>query len=84
MMRPIARIPLEIDSPPLHTIVHGELKSLGAGESNPSNSMGELLSHCDGNDEHLQLCMDWAMQIRSEMGIDWGSAIEAAMVLYFG
>lgn len=83
MMRPISRIPLEIDSPPLHTIVHGELQSLGIGNSEVGNSMGELLSHCEDS-ESLNDCMDWAMQIRSELGIDWGSAIEAAMILYFG
>lgn len=83
-MRPINRIPLEIDSPPLHTIVHGELNSLGSGNSDAANSIGELLSHSGGDSESINACMDWAMQIRSEMGIDWGSAVEAAMVLYFG
>ena len=83
MMRPISRIPLEIDSPPLHAIVRGELNSLG-GKPDASNSLAELVSHCEGDNEHLQNCMDWAMQIRAELGIDWGSSIEAAMILYFG
>lgn len=82
MMRPIPRIPT--NGTPIAVTVHSELESLGIGNSNASNSLAELLSHCDGDNDHLQNCMDWAMQIRAELGIDWGSAIEAAMILYFG
>lgn len=83
MMHPIARIPLEIESPPLHSIVHGELNSLG-GKPDPASSLEELISAANGDPDPIQDCLDWAMQIRSEMGIDWGSSIEAAMILYFG
>ena len=83
MMRPIIRIPMEIDSPPLHQTVHGELNSLG-GKPDVGSSLSELIQHSDGDSDSINSVLDWAMQIRSEMGIDWGSAVEAAMILYFG
>ena len=83
MMRPINRIPMEIDSPPLHTIVHGELKNTFRAAS-LSAELQFQIDHTDEDSEHFECMMDWAMQIRSELGIDWQSAIRAASILFFG
>lgn len=82
MIKPIHRIPLEIDSPPLHQIVQGELE--GKDQRNAAQCMIELVAHSKGNEEHILVTLDWAMQIRESMGMDWGNAIDAAMTLYFG
>ena len=78
MMRPINRIPLNGNS--LSAIV--EMES-GNGEPDADEAMRELTSHSQ-NPDHLECTMDWAMQIRSELGLDWGTAIDIAMTLYFG
>jgi hypothetical protein len=80
---PIHRIPLEADSPALHAIVKGELNSLNLNDIPVGDSLAQLIDH-DGNADSLNCCMDWAMQIRAELGIDWGAAIQAAMVLFYG
>lgn len=81
MMTPINRIP-QLDSElPLNALIAGEMKN-----DNPEigDMLRELADHARGNQEHLSCTMDWAMQIRDELGIDWGNAIEVAMTLYFG
>jgi len=79
-MRPINRIPLEADAPPLHAIVKGEL-----GTDTPS-ALNELVAliHYSKDDDSINTTLDWAMQIRDELGIDWASAIRVAGIMYYG
>jgi hypothetical protein len=80
-MTPIHKIPLEADSPSLVSIVKGELDMHGAW--NIPQAFLNSLAH-DQNEDHLSIMMDWAMQIRQEMGISWGECINAASILYYG
>ena len=80
-MTPINRIPLEADSPALHEIVMGELRNRSV--ISLEEQVEALITH-SADDIHISCTLDWAMQIRAELGIDWSSAIDAAMVLYFG
>jgi hypothetical protein len=79
MMTPIHRIPMEGDSPSLAKMVEDETP----GTYTAISQLTELIVHSQ-SDDHLTCALDWAMQIRSELGIDWGTAIRAAAVLYFG
>lgn len=81
-MTPIARIPFEADSPPLHTIVKGELDSLGRYRG-IAQALEDAITH-DQKEDSLSVMLDWAMQIRNEMGISWGESIDAAMILFYG
>jgi hypothetical protein len=80
-MTPINRIPLEADSPPLHAIVRGELDSRGNRQT--AGELQSAIDHCV-EETHISCMMDWAMQIRMELGISWGECIDAAMILYYG
>jgi hypothetical protein len=82
-MTPIHRIPAGDTESNLSSRVSAELKALGEGNAVTADSLRELISH-DSNEETLSCCMDWAMQIRAETGLDWGSSIEAAMILFYG
>ncbi len=76
-MTPINRIPKEEFS--LEQIVSAEM-----GNRSLPEVFLELHTHSKGNAEHISCCMDWAMEIRDRMGIEWGNAIDVAMTLYFG
>lgn len=80
-MQPINRIPLEAESPTLHAIVQGELRNRAV--ISLSEQLESLFTH-DDSEKGLECTLDWAMQIRSELGIDWSSAIDAAMTLFYG
>ena len=82
MMTPIHKIPFEVDTPPLHALVHGEID--GRATRSVAELMTELVEHSGSNSEHIGITLDWAMQIRTEMGISWAECIDAAMILYFG
>jgi hypothetical protein len=90
-MRPIHRIPqLDNEGKTLASIVQGELGGMPP-MAHPAIS-AELLAalHYSGpgnpekQEEFLECFLDWAMQIRSELGIDWGMALKAASILYYG
>lgn len=91
---PIHRIPLEADSSPLHQIVQAELNGrqtttaaelLAALHYSRVRLDGGVLGNSALTQEQALTCLlDWAMQIRSELGIDWASSLNAASVLYFG
>lgn len=70
---------MEGDSPSLAKMVEDETP----GSYTAIAQLAELIEHSQ-SDQHLTCALDWAMQIRSELGIDWGSSIRAASVLYFG
>jgi hypothetical protein len=38
----------------------------------------------DKDEDRLSVLLDWAMQIRNEMGISWGESIRAASILFYG
>lgn len=80
-MTPIHKIPLEADSPSLVSMVKGELDMHGSW--NISQAFLNSLAH-DQKEDSLSVMMDWAMQIRNEMGISWGECINAASILYYG
>ena len=82
MMKAIARIPMEMDSPPLHRMVRGELDAIPR-ERNTADELQNAISH-SRDEEHISCMMDWAMQIRQELGYSWGDCIDAAMILYYG
>jgi hypothetical protein len=82
-MTPINRIPQGDSDLTLAKLVSHELSNLGRGDSPIGDMLAQLIDH-DGNQDSLSCCMDWAMQIRAELGIDWGSAIDAAMILFYG
>lgn len=67
----------------LAQLVNSELTNLGYHGIPAGDSLAQLIDH-DGNQETLGCCLDWAMQIRAELGIDWGEAIQAAMILFYG
>jgi hypothetical protein len=81
-MIPIHKIPMEMDSPPLHAIVRGELDGLPR-ERNTATELQNAIYH-SRDENHISCMMDWAMQIRMECGYSWGDCIEAAMILYYG
>jgi hypothetical protein len=80
-MTPIYRIPLEADSPTLHTIVRSEIDQKGSIAL--TDIMREACTH-DSNDDSVSVMLDWAMQIRQELGYSWSECIDAAMILYYG
>ena len=80
-MIPIHRIPLEADSPTLHAIVRGELDNRDIPKL--QSILAEAAGH-SANSDHTECMMDWAMQIRWELGISWAECIDAAMILYYG
>lgn len=84
-MKPIHRIPQLDSEGTLAQTVSGELKTM---PPRPDFSItSELIAgiHYNGdNEEHLECWLDWAMQIRSELGIDWGTALKIASILYYG
>lgn len=43
----------------------------------------DAISHTE-DQNHLSIMLDWAAQIRDEMGISWEECIGVAMTLYFG
>jgi hypothetical protein len=80
-MTPIHKIPLESDSPPLHAIVRDELGI--DGKWTIQDAFLNSLVH-DKDEDRLSVLLDWAMQIRNEMGISWGESIRAASILFYG
>lgn len=78
-MTPIHRIPLGDDT--LALTVSRELDSLG--EYSFAFEMKETLRHSDDESANT-IMMDWAMQIRMELGISWGECIRAASILFYG
>jgi hypothetical protein len=82
-MTPIHRIPQGDSGQTLGKTVSDEIQSLGYGGIPVGDSLAQLIDQ-DGNQETLGICMDWAMQIRAELGISWGESIQAAMVLLYG
>ena len=78
-MQAIARIPLDAETPNIATLVENREFDAEIGDK-----LRELADHAAGNQMHLSNCMDWAMQIRDNLGITWGECIDAAMTLYFG
>ena len=77
-MTPINRIPLAgmteqgmIDS-------EGNRGSIEAGDA-----LTALIDHT-GDQDAISCTLDWAMQLRDRTGCDWGTAIDIAMVAYFG
>lgn len=81
MMKPIHKIPMMDSEFTLAQIVNMELIDDGNGFFT-QNVLTDLIDHdeTDGFD----VMMDWAMQIRSELGIGWGESLRAASVLYYG
>ena len=80
MMRPISRIPKTDSSHSLAELFQIEQIQ----NRDAADAMTELVSHSKGNPYHINCCLDWAMEIRDSLGIDWGTAIEFAMRMYFG
>jgi hypothetical protein len=80
-MTPINRIPMEADSGTLNAIVRGEL------DNRDINSLTDMITefnHHDQSENGLSCTLDWAMQIRQELGYSWSECIDAAMILYYG
>ena len=83
MMTPINRIPLDATlMPSLEALVQRELE--GRDTRALGDLMIELADHAAGNETHISITLDWAMEIRDRMGISWAECIDAAMILYFG
>lgn len=79
--RPISRIPVESDTS-LETMIDAELH-----QNRPIPYIGDFLSELletESDDAHLSFFLDWAMQLRSEEGLDWNEALEIAATFYFG
>ena len=80
-MTPINRIPMEADSGTLNAIVRGEL------DNRDINSLTDMITEFNTHDQSengLSITLDWAMQIRQELGYSWSECIDAAMILYYG
>lgn len=64
-----------------------ELTAIGEKHNSSDDWAMELVEHCSEMPSNSALafsqCMDWAVQLRMG-GMDWGDAIHAAMILYFG
>lgn len=80
-MTPIHKIPTDNSTLTLAGIVNEELGMHG-GWDIPEAFLNSL-AH-DRKEDSLSCMMDWAMQIRQEMGISWGECIRAASILYYG
>jgi serine/threonine protein phosphatase PrpC len=78
-MTPIHRIPVDGNS--VAALVSAEIHDNVIADF--ATQMRDTLTHNDSNDANTVM-MDWAMQIRSELGIDWATCIYVASVLYYG
>lgn len=69
---------------PADTTLESAYALLAATSEEPSSIESILIMLADhtDDDDHLAVTLDWAMQLRA-LGMDWGNAIEAAMVIYF-
>lgn len=76
---PIHKIPADGNS--LAFTVAAELDSRNSISLH--EQLESVIAH-DNEEKHLSVMLDWAMQIRSELGISWSESIDAAMILYYG
>jgi hypothetical protein len=79
MITPIHRIPL--DEYTEMQLINSETRETPFSE--PGDALTVLIDHT-GDQNHISLTLDWAMQLREKTGQDWGTCIEVAMTLYFG
>lgn len=77
---PINRIPL--DEYTEMQLINSETRKETSFLS-PGDALTVLIDHT-GDQTHISLTLDWAMQLRERTGQDWGTCIEVAMTLYFG
>ena len=78
-MKPIHKIPL--DGNTVSELVDTENDVFAKYRF--AEEMRNSLNHADDEDGNT-IMMDWAMQIRSELGISWGECIHAASILFYG
>lgn len=81
-MTPINRIPI-INSDKGVTLVDTVRSEMPTPPLMLSDQLDELTTH-DDSEAGLTVTLDWAMQLRTEFGIDWSTAISVAMTLYYG
>jgi hypothetical protein len=53
------------------------------GHIDIKDSIIDCFSH-DETETHLSIMLDWAMQIRNDLGIEWGECIRISSILYYG
>ncbi len=79
MNQPIS--PLPTDDEPFNA--RFELAELGHTSNFIGDTLCELLEH-ESSESHLSITLDWAYELRRDQNLDWGDAIRAAMIAYFG
>lgn len=80
-MTTIHRIPkLDSDDITMARVINTELDNW----QSPLDAILRDMGLEDNTEEHLSVCLDWAMEIRMEFGISWAECLHVAQVLYFG
>lgn len=81
-MTPIHRIPRTSDAS-IEMIVEAESRMLKPG-MRISDAFIDAIDTRPEADSHNAIMMDWAAQLRMELGIDWASCLRIAAIMYFG